>query len=531
MAALLATLLLLGALATPVFAHGALKRSSPSAGEHLAEVPRELKLTFTEAVELAFTRLALTGPDGPVGLAPLALAPDSATVLLAGIRGPLRPGRYQVSWQVAGADGHPVRGQYFFVIAPGARGAPAALGPIAPGQTSPPRTHHEPTTFPQGSGFDAESPLYAVVRWLTFVTLLAVIGAVAFRLVVLRLLRLRDAGWASELIPAASSRAARLGLWAAVGLALAALLRLYAQSVALHGGAAALQPALLGTMLSRTIWGWAWVAQAVGTGLALLGFARAARAPAALAEPRGVSAAAPTAVASVAALGSDPAGTSGAAVAGEVEEHAPHGQAAPESPPTPDAPVPGAGMGWAAAALGVLILAFTPAFSGHAAATTRFAPLPVLADGLHVLGAGGWLGSLLVLVAAGLPAALALAADRRGPAVAALVGAFSPTALGFAALVTLTGVFAGWLHLGSVPALWQSAYGRTLLVKLAVLGGVFGTGAYNWLRVLPALGTDEAAGRLRRSATAELLVGLVVLAATAVLVATGTPAAMEPGMP
>ena len=75
----------------------------------------------------------------------------------------------------------------------------------------------------------------------------------------------------------------------------------------------------------------------------------------------------------------------------------------------------------------------------------------------------------------------------------------------------------------SVSALWQSEYGRTLLLKLGILSVVAGTGAYNWLRVKPALGSIEGAVRIRRSATLELAVGVLVLVVTAVLVATPTP--------
>lgn len=182
------------------------------------------------------------------------------------------------------------------------------------------------------------------------------------------------------------------------------------------------------------------------------------------------------------------------------------------------APIPGAP--WLLAGVGALALAFAPALSGHAAAVPRLGPLAILADALHVLAAGGWIGGLLVLVAAGIPAAMRLERDERGPAVAALVNAFSPTALAFAGTLMLTGLFAAWLHMGSVPALWESGYGRTLLVKLGVLSGVFATGAYNWLKVRPALGDELGATRLRRSARVEIAIGALVLLVTAVLVAT-----------
>jgi copper transport protein len=90
----------------------------------------------------------------------------------------------------------------------------------------------------------------------------------------------------------------------------------------------------------------------------------------------------------------------------------------------------------------------------------------------------------------------------------------------------VTGLFATWLHVGAPSALWQTDYGRTLLIKLALLGTVFGTGAYNWRRLRPALGDEAGATRLRRSATVEIAAGVLVLLATAVLVATAAPAGL-----
>jgi copper transport protein len=461
-ATLLALLLLLPGQA---FAHGALRSATPGEGDQLSVAPRELRLTFTEAVELAVSRLSLTGPDGPVALASLALASDSATVLVGRIEGPLVAGTYTVTWQVAGADGHPVRGQYTFVIVTGATGlAPAVVGPTAPGQEPLPAEHHPAPTFPTNASFGAESPMYAGVRWLTFLGLLGVIGVVAFRLLVLPLAERRHKAHGLALLRPASDRAARLGLAMTALVGAAALLRLYAQSYALHGGDDALTLALIGTMVTRTTWGWGWILQAIGVALALVGFVLARK---------------------------------------------------------------NSRIGWVVAAIGAVTLAFTPGLSGHAAAAPELTTLAILADGLHVLGAGGWLGSLLLVLVVGIPVALRLQERERTAAVASLVNAFSPTALFFAGMVVSTGVFAAWLHLGSIPALWQSAYGRTLLLKLAVLSVVFGTGAYNFLRVKPTLGDPVSTQRLRRSAALELAVGVVVLAVTAVLVATSPPQDME----
>ena len=469
---------------TVALAHGKLRSSSPSANSRLSAVPTEVRLTFTEATELAFTRIELFGPGSQaVGLGPVAFADgDARRVVVAAVQGTFVDGTYTVAWQMVGADGHPVRGRFTFMIMPGASGladagaadpvavdpatgattplpGEAGVGVAAPGQTSPPAAHHDAAAIRDGTGFDAESPLYVAIRWLTLTALVVTLGAVAFHLFVLGFLR-RAQGPDSPMLAAASARAATLAARAAGLLGVAALLRLYAQSYALHGTESALDPTLIATMLSRTTWGWGWVLQTVGVTLALIGFL---------------------------------------------------------------ATRPGRQSGWALATLATAALAFTPALSGHAAAVPRLTPLAILADGLHVIGAGGWLGGLLFVVAVGIPAARCLPEGARGRGVRDLINAFSPTALVFAGIVATTGVFSAWLHLEAVSELWRSGYGRMLLLKLGVLSIAVATGAYNWLRVKPALGNSAGAARIRRSSTVELAAGVVVLIITAVLVATPTP--------
>lgn len=180
---------------------------------------------------------------------------------------------------------------------------------------------------------------------------------------------------------------------------------------------------------------------------------------------------------------------------------------------------------WATIAGATVVLAAAQPWSGHPAAAAR--PLLAIATQLvHVIGAGGWLGSLALLTLVAVPAAVRLNGEQAGDPharIAGLVRAFSPTALVFAALLGLSGLVTAWGNLGSVAALWQSVYGRTLLLKLALLAVVAGTGGYNWRRVLPSLGRPAASERLRRSSLVELAAGLLVLVVTAVLVATPMP--------
>lgn len=452
----------------PAWAHGYLKTALPAPNAQVATPIRELRLDFSEFPELPFTVVQLLDPGGnAIALGALHFPTDSHRAVVAPLAAALtRTGTYTVVWQMAGADGHVMRGRYTFTALAGAvsattsRGGEAAAGVTPPGATPVPAAHHVAVTFPGGAAFSADSPAYVVIRWLTFVALLTLLGAIAFRLFVLSYLR-REAHPHFPMLGEAQERAARVA-WIAVWLlALATVLRFLAQSYAMHG-TNVLDPSFVLPMVLQTVWGWGWLLQVAALTVAAIGFRAATR---------------------------------------------------------------GRGTGWTIATIGTVALAFTPSLSGHAASAPHWTPLAIAADGLHVIGAGGWLGSLLFVIGAGIPATRTLPGEARGAAVADLVNAFSPTALVFAGLATATGVFAAWLHLGSIPALWQTRYGLTLLTKLAVLSIAAATGAYNWLRVKPALGSDVATARLRRSATIELVVGVVVLGITAVLVAT--PTAMD----
>jgi copper transport protein len=176
--------------------------------------------------------------------------------------------------------------------------------------------------------------------------------------------------------------------------------------------------------------------------------------------------------------------------------------------------VPGA---WLIAGIFAVVLAVTPALAGHAAASSRFTSLLIASDFLHVLGGASWLGSLLCVMLIGVPIALRLDGPQRWQSVASLVNAFSPVALASAAVVVASGVIASWVHLERLSALWRTAYGQVLLLKLVLVSITLMIGAYNFRRVQPQLVKEEGAARLRRSATLELSFGFFVLLVTGFL--------------
>lgn len=180
---------------------------------------------------------------------------------------------------------------------------------------------------------------------------------------------------------------------------------------------------------------------------------------------------------------------------------------------------------WVVACTAILLFALSQPLSGHPAAAET-PSLALVTQLLHLVGAGGWVGSLAMLTLVAIPTARQVEGysttdpDAR---VAGLVRAFSPTALVFAALLGITGLVTAWDNLGGFAPLWESVYGRTLLIKLGLLSVVVATGAYNWRRVLPVLGEAQSRERLRRSSLVELAAAMLVLGVTAVLVATPMP--------
>jgi putative copper export protein len=172
---------------------------------------------------------------------------------------------------------------------------------------------------------------------------------------------------------------------------------------------------------------------------------------------------------------------------------------------------------WLVATISAIVLAVTPALAGHAAASPRFTSLMIASDFLHVLGASSWLGSLFAVLIVAVPVSFALHGAERWSSVASLVNSFSPLALASASVVVVSGLVASWVHLEHLSALWQTAYGQTLLIKLALVATTLMVGAYNFRRVQPQLVSEEGTARLRRSASVELLLGFLIIVVTGFL--------------
>ncbi len=139
------------------------------------------------------------------------------------------------------------------------------------------------------------------------------------------------------------------------------------------------------------------------------------------------------------------------------------------------------------------------------------------ADVLHLLASAVWPAGLV-------PLALLLRSTARStdPAVAAatarLARRFSDASLAAVGLLTATGLVDAYCLIGSVGALFTTAYGRVLTVKLALFAALVALGAVNRIVLVPRLSADRStAGRLGWSVAAEVVFGTAVVAAVGLL--------------
>jgi copper transport protein len=461
----------------PAFAHAHLVKSAPAAGAHLSVSPTLIQLWFSEGTEAAMTKITVTGPNG-TQVATGAVTAEAGNPLLmsATINGTLPAGEYSVSWRTVAKDGHPSSGAFAFVVQATAASVAEGTAPnsvvAGPGSTERSSGTASDTTVGAAQGMDVEAPVYVFARWLSFAAIIAVVGVAVFRMLIIPAATARgDATRVAPFVQRATQRAATLGLIAGAAALIAALLRLYAERAVIGTGIA------VGTILQSS-WGHAWLAQFAIAVVACIAFALARRS------------------------------NGGSRI----------------------------NAAWIVAALAAIALGATPALSGHAIAAAEYRGLSVTLDVVHVLAAGGWLGGLFALTIIGVPVALAGRAETEHKGaqpgdgislVARLVAAFSPIALVLAGTVIVSGGIAAWLRVGSLPLLFSSDYGTVLLVKLGFVVLVIAGGAFNWLRMRDALarpGTEQSAlDTFHRSAWAELMAAMLVIAATAVLVATQPP--------
>lgn len=97
-------------------AHARLIIGSPKAGATVA-APSELKLTYSESLDLKGCSLKVSGPAGaPVATGALALDAKNHRIVHAPLTGKLAAGAYKVHWTMKTEDGHTTDGDFAFTV-------------------------------------------------------------------------------------------------------------------------------------------------------------------------------------------------------------------------------------------------------------------------------------------------------------------------------------------------------------------------------------------------------------------------------
>jgi copper transport protein len=385
----------------------------------------------------------------------------------------LPDGAYTVTYRVVSADSHPVTGGYVFTVGK-AGGTPAAA--VA-------------DLLEDGTGPVTEVA-FGAVRAVSYAAIALLAGGFAFFLLVwLPALRRLPAGgrWAGT-ASAFQARATRLLVMAAFAGLSATVLGIVLQAATANGGSfwSALDSGLIHDVLN-TRFGEVWKLRftAFGVLAALLLFLPPA-------------------------TGRRWAGTNAADT--------------------------GRAIWLVAFAAACAYLVISPALGGHAGAADDSALLVPL-DVVHVGAMSAWVGGVALLLLVVPAATRRLDPPDRTRLLALLVTRFSTLALIAVAALLATGIAQSILHLDALSDLVDTAFGRAILIKVALLVALIALGAYNRRRSQPELtrlaAGDEAprraGGALRRTLRAEIVLMSVVLAVTAALVAYSPSAATPAG--
>ena len=432
-----------GALALPAAAsaHAVLLRTAPQASGTVNIAPREVALTFSEAVEPRFAIVSITDAAAhrETAGAPRRLPANPDTIVIPLKR--IAEGWYLVYWRVISVDGHPVRGAFTFAVGPNPGPAPQFVIPSI--------------------SETAATPKLVAVRWLAFLTAMVAIGLAALRLAIARPVVRRVPGTSLRPLTVAFAAVSIVGL-----LAIPAYLLVATAEFALRSAfdVGALVPLVRVSAFGRGVFD-LWICFAL--------YALAA------------------------------------AIAIRIDR--------PERPQRSLAEL--LALVGAVLAAGAVLL--VPGLSGHAAQTSPRG-FSLLFDWTHLAAGSLWLGGLvgLLVLWRSLPSEL----RARGLAVA--VPRFSNVAFVSVLVIVASGTAASLEHLPTVASLWQTSYGKAILVKVVLLGLTIPLAAVNLLRVRPGLvvaATGEAATRLLRR-----LVGVEVLLVAGIVLGASVLSSLPP---
>jgi copper transport protein len=468
----------MAAAASSAQAHAQLEGTSPTRGAVLEAQPKAVVFRFGESVEGNFGAVRVFDAKGArVDDGKVVHPGGRGSEVAVGLKPGLARGSYTATYRVISADSHPVSGGVVFSIGKASTGPAATVADLLAGSSV---------------GAVTET-VFGLARGVDYLAIALAVGGLAFLLAAWRPALATAAGagggW-PEASAGFAAQAPRLLVLAVVLGALSGLAGIVLQGATAAGTSfwsaldATVVRELLGTRFG-TIWGLRVVAWVLLGGILLAG-----------ASTRAVAALRPAAV-----------GATGVA----------------------PGPAPSVGV-LGALGLPVAFLLVSPALAGHATTLQPVAALLAL-DVVHVTAMSVWVGGLAMLLFVVPVATRLLEPPERSRLLAAVLVRFSPLALGCVVALLATGVTQALIDMGGLSPLLHTAFGRSVLIKFALLMTLVGLGAVNRQRVVPSLrrlaasgGAPGGSGRvLRRTLRAEVTLVIVVLGITSALVSYAPP--------
>lgn len=481
--AILVTLLMLHASAA--FGHARLVRSQPTANFTLKQAPKLVELWFSEDLEPTMSTIIVTDQNGKRVDKNKATLGEGNKKLQVDLED-LVSGTYTVEWKALSIDQHTMKGKFTFNVALAEKSSNTSTPTQPPSQTTEQliqkrSASQEPAESIEESG---STWMMSFVRWLQYLAMMSLVGGFAFRLLVLGPVLRADGGsvsvaGGSDALASSQGRILLLSWSSAVLLIITSFIALVQQASAVFDKTIgeSLSASILGQVLTKTGYGEAWFLQ-IGSTLALVIVLFLLRR----------------------SLKHAPA-----------KEHR--------------------ALWWTALIVGVVLLV-APSWTGHATAAIKDFRLAVVTDWLHLVAGAIWVGGLFYLTFTALPILRSIDRTKRAGVLHQIVRLFTKVAIPTVVVLVVAGLYNTWVHVESFGALWSTAYGRTLLLKLLLVALMLVLGGLNNFHFgkIAARLSDSQEGEIAandynnlergfsRSVILESALGVAVLLVTAILV-------------
>jgi copper transport protein len=137
----------------------------------------------------------------------------------------------------------------------------------------------------------------------------------------------------------------------------------------------------------------------------------------------------------------------------------------------------------------MLFIAIT--MSGHASAvSSNLVVYAVVLDWLHLLAAALWVGGMMYIATTYLPVLKRRPIAEQAHSLITLLPYYSPLAIAGVIIMAISGPFSATVHLNSLQQLFDTAYGRALIIKILLVGALLITSAIHVLLLRPRLAKE-----------------------------------------